>query len=258
MSVESSPFSEKLKPYERSGALKDIFEVTKGSDNFIIKKYAHLVPGQKRVVNLGSFSYEIDAPEWLEDEPPVGSFEFSLSRKREYEILRGYMGKYIADTVYIYGEDEMGQKSNFEVQKKVEGRSLSKIGREKILQNSDLMKQIVDFAKKSLRMFEEIGWLPDVHEDIMSTDNLIYSEDNKLICIDTDSVYKLPRDLVEKFRSNLYDRDGALNPELLEELKNRGLDQRYLGDISLTFASIFEIAKADIESESDVDKEDYK
>lgn len=71
-------------------------------------------------------------------------------------------------------------------------------------------------------------------------------------------MYKLPKDFLEKFRSNLYDRDGVLNPELLEELKNRGLDQRYLNDISLILASIFKIARADIKSESDVDKKGYK
>lgn len=248
MSEGMSPFSE-LSPFERSGALKDIYEATKNGDDFIVKKYALPTETGKREVKLGNFSYEITSPKWLKDEPPVGSFEFSTKRKKDYEKLKSFYGDIVTDTLFIYGEDEEGNRSNFEVQEKVHGKSLANISASEMASNISLQKQIRDFARKSLEMFRKTGWLPDVHEDVFSTDNLILDENNSLKFIDTDSIYKIPPPSFQEFKRNLFDNNG-LNPTLLLRLRRSGQDERYLGDINLTLGSLLEAANLEINEEA--------
>jgi hypothetical protein len=248
MSEGLSPFSE-LSPFERSGALKDIYEATKGGKDYIVKKYAFPSESGKREVKLGSFSYEISSPKWLRDEPPVGSFEFSAKRKNDYQKLKKYYGEMLAETLFVYGEDEEGNRSNFEVQEKIQGKSLANLSAQEMTENTTLQRQVREFARISLEMFQKTGWLPDIHEDVFATDNLILDENNNLKFIDTDSIYKVPPALFQAFKTNLFD-DSGINPELLLRLRRSGQDERYLGDINLTLGSLLEAANLEIEEEA--------
>lgn len=237
--MERTPFSEELHPFERSGALKDIFEATKGSNKFIIKKYAHPKEDGKRLIDFGYFKYEIETPKWLGDEPAVGTYQFSINRKKDYELMKRYLGDHMPNTLFVFGEDEEAKPSNFEVQEKIEGKCLGRLSDEEIEKRPEIISQIREIAQKSLDMFNEIGWLPDIHEDILHTDNIICSNDGKLSLVDTDSIFKIPEDLFFKYRNNLSLEPGELNPELLDELKEMGMEERYMGDIKGTYNSIY-------------------
>jgi len=239
---DHQPFVEQLTPAERSGALKDIFEITKGDDGFTIKKYADLKPGENRIVNLGNFSYEITLYQWPESEPDVGTFEFSQNRKQDYETLKSYLGPQVAETLFVFGEDENGQKANFEVQRKIHGRAIADVSEDEFLENAQATNQLKQFVENSLKMFREIGWLSDVHEDLLANDNLILDEEGNLHLIDTDAVFKIPKDLLHKYKGKLYTNDG-LNPNLYTELKQNQICSRYVSDFAKTVKSFVDSNK---------------
>ena len=234
--MNEMPFNN-LQPYERSGALKDIFQIGKRYDDFIVKKYANLEQGEKRVIKCGSLSYEISSPDWLDEEPPVGSLEFSQNRKNDFQKLKEHLGDCVVETVFVYGLDENDQHSNFEIQRKISGKSLGNLTLEERKRAPNLNEQISSFAKKSLDMFRSIGWVPDVHADVFRTDNLIVSPEGSLKLIDTDSIFKLPNDLFMQYKDILIVATG-LNPELLAILRERDMGERYAGDIEATIDSL--------------------
>jgi len=231
------PFAKELKMCERSGAIKDIFEIAKNFKDFIIKKYAKMDKNGKRKVNLGSFSYEISKTFWPDSEPKVDTFEFLQNRKRDYDLLKQYLGEFMTNTLFVFALDEQGEKSCFEIQEKIEGKTLGDLAQAK-KEDKNTKTQIKNFSKKSLEMFSATGWLPDVHGDVFGTDNLILNQNNILKFIDYDAIFKIPVDLFLEFKNNLYDGDG-LNKTLLAKLKERGEDERYLGDIESSINSLF-------------------
>lgn len=225
-------FKDGLDRFERSGAIKDIYQNIAG--DLIVKKFVDTKGGGKRVVKLADFSYQITPYSWSEDEPEIGSPEFAKNRQEDYRMLKKYLTDFVLKTNYLVAEDEEGQAATFEVQEKIKGRTLGQI---KAGETENYEDQLRLFARRSIEMFEEIGWLPDIHEDLSRTDNIIVDENNQLHFIDNDAIYKIPGRILERYQGNLYDENG-LNPDLLAELKNKGFSSRYADDISQTFNSL--------------------
>jgi hypothetical protein len=174
---------------------------------------------------------------WIEDEPKVDNVQFLQNRKRDYEKLKQYLGDFMVDTLFVFALDEQGRKSCFEIQEKIKGETLGNL-KQSEKESGNIKTQIRNFSEKSLEMFLAIGWLPDVHSNVFETDNLILDQNNNLKFIDYDAIFKISADLFLEFKNNLYDSDG-LNKTLLAKLKERGEDERYLGDVESSINSLF-------------------
>jgi hypothetical protein len=230
--MEIPAFRNELREFERSGAIKDVYQSLDGE--FIVKKFVDTSKDEKRTVKLADFSYQITPYSWSENEPDISSPEFARNRKADYEQLRKYLGNLVLETGYLVAEDEKGQSATFEIQEKIEGKTLGQLKSEEV---KKVKNQLGLFAQRSLEMFNSIGWLPDVHEDLGKTDNIIVEASLKIDFIDNDAIYKLPDDLFGKYQDNLYSGQG-INPDLLTELEERGYSSRYASNINQTFLSI--------------------
>lgn len=234
-------FKNNPEKFNRSGAIKDIYQDVE--EDLVIKKFVDVKEGEKRTVKLDNFTYQISPYSWPEDEPDLDSPEFAKNRKLDYEQLRKYLGNFVLETSYLVAEDENGQPATFEVQQKIEGKTLGQL---KDFEVDLLENQLSLFARRSLEMFEEIGWLPDIHEDLGQTDNIIVDSKLKINFIDNDAIYKLPQDLKDRYQDNLHNNNG-INPDLLAELKERGYSSRYASDINQTLLSIMSHSRRGIQ-----------
>lgn len=93
----------------------------------------------------------------------------------QYALLKEYMSPYVLDTNFAIGSTTEKDAAVVIFQEKVSGISFETAIRGGIEEGKD-MKFIKDFLKKSLNMYRETGFIPDMFNSMLHTYSPIYTK----------------------------------------------------------------------------------
>ena len=158
----------------------------------------------------------------LIEEPPLGTQELSESKALSHLIAKRYLKDLVPETAFFIAQDEKGMLRNWEIQTRVYGDTMKEIG--SLLPHMGNLERIEALKLIGLveRMFQETGYMPDLHGDILNTANVVVSaEDKKSYLVDTDGQIVVDRDVVDSIKKNRESLiiDGRLHPLVAEWMK---------------------------------------
>jgi len=151
------------------------------------------------------------------EEPPLGTRELSEHRATSYRLAKQYLGDFVPDTAFFIARDGKGKLRNWEIQARVHGRTMLEAGSLLPHMEGGEVTKALELIRRIEKMFLETGHMPDLHSDILQSQNVVISlKDGGSYLVDTDGQLEVDAKVVHLLKGNggSLMAEGKLHPDI--------------------------------------------
>lgn len=151
------------------------------------------------------------------EEPSLGTRELSEYKAASYRLAKQYLGDFVPDTAFFIARDGEGKLRNWEIQVRVHGPTMLEAGNLIPYMEGGEVVKVLELIGRIEKMFLETGHMPDLHSDILQSQNIVVSlEDGGSYLVDTDGQLEVDADVVRLLKGNgdSLMPEGELHPDI--------------------------------------------